>query len=307
MMHPSRYILHFFLILIFLLSFACQTKRDGSIEGTIVPLGVTANISAVKDGKTVMAVSAGAQDGKFKLVLPAGTYAINVATPASLYPLNFNGIIVKPGETTTLPPIELAPVMGKATLSGRVIPPSPGSSIKLLSEGQERAAVQTDKDGKYEFKELPAGTYLLQASAPGHADDATQVVIAENQNIEQNAVLFPIVAINGVDWASGKIRSTGVGLPPQNATNETVRRAMAQRAALADAQRNMLRTIEQIRLDSTKDVKTAMNDKNFALKIQGFIKGYTVISDRDLDGGKVEVILELPLTGTAGLSRYISE
>jgi len=306
-MLPTRNVLHVSLLFVFILLFACQTKRDGSVEGSIVPPSTTANISAVKDGKTVMTVSAGAQDGKFKLVLPAGTYAINVTTTGSPYPLNFNGIIVKPGETTTLPPIELTAAIGKATLSGKVIPPSPGSAVKLLWEGQERASVQTDNDGKYEFKELPAGTYLLQASSPGHAEDATQVVVADNQTVEQNAVLFPIMAIDGVDWAAGKIRSTGVGLPPQNAANETIRRAMAERAALADAQRNMIRTIEQIRIDANKTVKTAMNNKDFALKIQGFIKGYTVVSERDLDGGKVEVILELPLTGTAGLSRYISE
>jgi hypothetical protein len=35
-------------------------------------------------------------------------------------------------------------------------------------------------------------------------------------------------------------------MPPQNAATVTIRREMAKRAALADAQRNMLRTIEQI-------------------------------------------------------------
>jgi hypothetical protein len=51
----------------------------------------------------------------------------------------------------------------------------------------------------------------------------------------------------------------------------------------------------------------AMRNKNIALKIQGFIKGYTVVSERELEGGRIEVVLELSLTGPAGLSRYITE
>ena len=82
---------------------------------------------------------------------------------------------------------------------------------------------------------------------------------------------------------------------------------MAQRAALADAQRNLLRTVEQIQIDSERKVSTIMHKRNVAERIQGFLKGYTVVSERELKGGRFEIILELPLTGTAGLSRYITE
>jgi len=53
--------------------------------------------------------------------------------------------------------------------------------------------------------------------------------------------------------------------------------------------------------------KDAMGSKNIATKIEGFLKGYTVVSEREGEGGKIEVVLELPLTGPAGLSRYITE
>jgi hypothetical protein len=82
---------------------------------------------------------------------------------------------------------------------------------------------------------------------------------------------------------------------------------MAKRAALADAQRNMLRTIEQIRIDADQAVKSAMRSKYVALIIEGFLKGYTIVSKRELENGKSEVVLELPLTGPAGLTRYIAE
>ena len=295
------------LALFVLLLFACRAKQDGTIEGMIVPPGTSARISAMQNGKKILTVPPGGQDGKFKLALAAGTYTINVTVPDSPYPLNLNNITVKSGEKTILPPIELMPSAGKASLSGKVIPPHPGSEVKLMYEGKERAAIHTDREGKYEFKELPAGTYVVQAKSPGHAEDTARVVITGNQKVEQTAVLFPIVSIDGVDWAAGKIRATGIGMPPQNATNDSVRRAMAQRAALADAQRNMLRTVEQIRISDDEDVKAAMRSKNVASKVQGFLKGYTVVSERELEGGKIEVVLELPLTGPAGLSRYIAE
>jgi hypothetical protein len=50
-----------------------------------------------------------------------------------------------------------------------------------------------------------------------------------------------------------------------------------------------------------------MRSKNVAFKIEGFLKGYTIVSERELENGKFEVVLELPLTGPAGLTRYITE
>jgi hypothetical protein len=132
------------------------------------------------------------------------------------------------------------------------------------------------------------------------------VSIPEDRKIEHTAVLLPITSVEGVDWAGGKIRATGIGLPPPNAPNATVRKAMAERAALVDGQRNLLRTIEQISIDNNRNIKTAMANRNFAEKIQGFVKGYTVASTRELDNGKIEVVLELPLTGLSGLSRYVT-
>ncbi len=294
-------------VLFILLLSACHAKQDGAIEGTVVPAGTTASISALQGGKNILTVNAAGQDGKFKLALSAGSYTVSVSAPNSPYPLQLNDVVVKPGETTILSPIELMPPAGKSVLTGKIIPPRPDSEVRLIYEGKERAAVHTDNEGRYEFRELPAGTYEVRAKAPGHAEDAARVVIPENQNVEQAAVLFPIVSIDGVDWTAGKIRATGTGLPPRNAANDSVRRAMAERAALADGQRNMLRIIEQIRIDTGRNVKDAMRSKNIATRIEGFLKGYTVVSEREGEGGRIEVVLELPLTGPAGLSRYITE
>jgi hypothetical protein len=49
-----------------------------------------------------------------------------------------------------------------------------------------------------------------------------------------------------------------------------------------------------------------MLSKSFTFKIEGNLKGYTIVSERELDNGKFEVVLELPITDSAGLARYIA-
>ena len=302
-----RILIKFFLIVLVLSSAAMGATPEGAVEGTLMPRDSSAQVAAVRDGTTIATVAAGGQGGKFRLPLAAGTYTIIVSTPVSSFPIRLDGIVVRPGETTTLSPIRIVPGSGKAVLAGRIVPPRPNSEVKLIHEGKERAAMRTDQEGRYEFKELPAGTYEVRATAPGHADDIAPVVIPENQMVRQVAVLLPIVPVDGVDWATGKIRATGVGLPPASPENAGQARAMTQRAAIADAQRHLLRTVEQIKIDGGRNVGTAMRDRNVAERIQGFVKGYTVVSERELEGGRLEIILELPLTGPSGLSRSVAE
>jgi hypothetical protein len=302
-----RILIKLVLIVLVLSSTAMSAPQEGAIEGTLEPTDAAAQVSAVQDGKTVAAADAGGQNGTFRLGLSPGTYTIIVTAPVSSFPIRLDNIVVKPGETTSLPPLRIMPGSGKAVLAGRIIPPLPDGEVRLIHGGKERAAMRTDREGRYEFRELPAGTYEVRATAPGHADDVAPVAIPENQRVQQTAVLLPIVSTDGVDWTAGKIRAAGVGSPPANAENAAQARAMTQRAAIADGQRNLLRTIGQIKIDGGRSVGTMMQNRNAAERIQGFVKGYTVVSERQLEGGRIEVILELPLTGASGLSRYIIE
>jgi hypothetical protein len=182
---------------------SCRTKQDGAIEGAVLPPGTSAHITALQDDKDILTISDGILDGKFKLSLAAGVYTIKVAVADSHFPLKLNNVTVKSGEITELTPIKLTPSSGTGGLSGKIIPPLPDIEIKLIYEGKERAAVHADRKGKYEFEKVPAGAYVVQANAPGHANDAIPVVITDNQKIVQNAVLLPITAIDGLDGASG--------------------------------------------------------------------------------------------------------
>ena len=288
-------------------SAAAGAPLDGVVEGTLDPPDATAQVSAVREGSTIATVSAGGHGEKFRLVLGAGTYTIIVSAPVSSFPVHLNNIAVKPGETTTLAPVLIVPGSGKAVLTGRIIPPRTDSEVRLVQDGKERAAARTDKEGRYEFRELPAGEYEVRAAAPGHAEDVASVTIPENQRVRQTSVLLPAAPTDGVDWTAGRIRATGVGSPPQNAGNPSADRAMTQRAAMADAQRNLLRTVEQIKIDGQRSVKSFMTTRNGFERIQGYLRGFTVVSERDLADGRVEIVLELPLKGPAGLQRYLAE
>jgi hypothetical protein len=302
-MRKDRWIIPLLLTIVLL---ACQSRKEGAIEGSIVPAGASASVTIMRDGKDVQTIPITSQDGTFRAAVAAGTYAVAITAPGAALPIRLEGIVVRSGETTKLQQITIMPIVGSATLCGKVVNAQPGCEVKLFYEGKERAAVQTDKESRYEFEKIPAGNYEVRATSPGHAEDRAPVSVTEDRKVEHTAVLLPITSIEGVDWTGGKIRATGIGLPPPDAPNATVRKAMAERAALVDGQRNLLRTIGQIRIDNSRDIKTAMGNRNFAQKIQGFVKGYTVASTRELDGGKIEVVLELPLTGPSGLSRYVT-
>jgi len=290
----------------FLLFPACHSKQEGAVEGSVLPPSSGVRITVSQSGKPVCAVDAGAQDGKFRIALAPGKYDISINAPASPFPVTFSDVTVAPGKASTLPPVAIAQRAGLATLSGTVLPSPALSKITLLYEGSERATVNTAADGKYEFTGLPSGTYTLLASSAGYADDKTEVRIVEEHNVEQNMRLFYVTEISGVDWGSGTIRAKGRGMFPANGTNRTVSRELAKRAALSEAERNFLNIVEQIKLDPNHDMRSLMNEGKYTVKINGFLKGFTVVAEQEVDDG-VEVELELPLTGVSGLTRYITD
>jgi len=291
---------------LFFLLVACTTQQLGTLKGTVTPADPIAEITIVQKGKSVASFNTAPVDGTFSGQVKAGVYTIRITSPSSVFPVTIADVIVKSGETTLVPPVNMAPA-GKAIVTGRITPVCPGTKVKLIGEGQERAAAHISDDGTYEFSELPAGNYAIQTEAPGYAGDNSPLTISADQKTEQNVLLLPITTTAGVDWASGKIRAAGHGLPPLQAASSVVRREMTKRAAISDAQRNLLKIVQNIRISSTLDIKTYMQDANRAERIQGFIRGFTVVSETEQDDGSVDVILELPLTGPAGLSRYVTE
>jgi len=292
---------------LFLLLTTSCTKQDGTIAGTVVPPGTGARITAMQNGKALTTTSPNARDGAFTIVLAPGMYDISVSAPSSPFPLTFSAVRVEPGKTTDLSRIELASQKGSAVLTGRISPAGSTTSVTLLAEGRERAAMPVDREGRFRFTELSAGTYTLQAGAPEYAQDAVALTVADSQTMTQNFQLLYVSAADGVDWVAGKIRVTGIGLPPAASANATIRREMARRAALADGERKLVKAAAEIKVGPGQNLRSYWGEKNFTERIQGFIRGYKVVGERETEGGRIEIDLELPLTGPGGLSRYLFE
>jgi len=285
---------------------SCQDKHDGAVEGIVVPPGFGVRITISQSGKTVHAVDANTQDGKFRIALAPGKYDVSVNVPASPFPVTIAGINVDPGKTATLPSVEIVQLSGTAALSGIVSPGGPGTKVTLLYEGRERATMAAAPDGRYEFTALPEGKYTITASSPGYASDSAEIRISGDRRTAQNIRLLYETPIDGVDWPRGVIHAKGKGLYPANTANHTAMHEMARRAALSEAERNLLRIVEQIKLAPNRDLKSIMISGTFTVRIKGYLQGFKISDEREVDGG-VEVELDLPLTGPGGLTRTISE
>ena len=101
-----------------------------------------------------------------------------------------------------------------------------------------------------------------------------------------------------VDWE--RQVAVGVGSAPvrQAAGGPTQARALAQRAAMLDARRNLLEVIGQVRVDSASVVQNFMTASDRVTStVQGMLAGATVAAERLLPDGTYEVTLAVPLSG----------
>lgn len=123
--------------------------------------------------------------------------------------------------------------------------------------------------------------------------------------VAQSAKMEPLVERVGssgsVNWATGWIKSTGLGVAPPGSAGGAGQ-AMAQRAAFAVAIRNLLETVKGIRVDSTTLLDNYMT-QNDVIKTQvtGFVKGAQIAQTNPHPDGSVEVTVKVPMYGVDSL------
>ncbi len=97
-----------------------------------------------------------------------------------------------------------------------------------------------------------------------------------------------------INWGEQVIRATGSGAPNPDAPNIAAARIGAERAAKADALRNLLEIVKGVRIDSQTLVINAMTQSDvIRTQVQGIVQGARVINTRYLSDGGVEVMLEV--------------
>jgi hypothetical protein len=103
-----------------------------------------------------------------------------------------------------------------------------------------------------------------------------------------------------INWSQGIILAKGSGAPPKEARNIAQARLMTERAALADARRNLLEVLKGVRVDSSTLVENFMaKDDQIRLQAEGFIQGSLELRSlrRYLSDGAIEVTVAMNLSG----------
>lgn len=99
----------------------------------------------------------------------------------------------------------------------------------------------------------------------------------------------------GVNWSGQVVRATGQGAPDLKAQNPAQARLGAERAALADALRNLLAQVKGISVDGSKKMGDLMEKDEIKTRVEGIVKGFKVINKRYFSDSGVEVEVEVPL------------
>ncbi len=103
-----------------------------------------------------------------------------------------------------------------------------------------------------------------------------------------------------INWSKGIITAKGSGAPPKEAKNIAQARLMAERAALADARRNLLEVLKGVRVDSATLVENFMvKSDQIRLQAEGFIQGSVELKNQRkyLSDGAIEVTVAMSMSG----------
>ncbi len=89
-------------------------------------------------------------------------------------------------------------------------------------------------------------------------------------------------------------RASGMGVASTKHTNPSVARAMAGRAAKADAMRNLVQQIQGARIDAETTVKDYVTESDhIKLEVNSYIRGARVVNQKQMPDGTVEVEMEV--------------
>jgi hypothetical protein len=107
-----------------------------------------------------------------------------------------------------------------------------------------------------------------------------------------------------IDWTANKALARGFGVPPAGFRDLARSEALARRAAVIDARRNLLEVVGELRIDSRTKVKNYMTASDeITTRISGIVLGSRVESEHRFEDGSYTVVVSMPLTGR--LSRAV--
>ena len=113
-----------------------------------------------------------------------------------------------------------------------------------------------------------------------------------------------IAANSGVNWTNGSAVAEGAGLA-KSGTPPSLAKMMACRAALVDAQRNLLESLQGVRVEGITIVDKLMLESDLVKSsVEGTLKGAVMTSRRPQADGTCEVTLTAPIAGNFARDVY---
>lgn len=121
------------------------------------------------------------------------------------------------------------------------------------------------------------------------------LVLAEETSVER------IGQDGAINWQLLKVSAKGTGVAPPKAQNQAQARALAQRAAVTIARRNLLEVVKGVRLDSTTKVENFLvTDDRVNSAVQGVLQNALVEEVVLLPDGSYQATVSTALTENLG-------
>lgn len=118
---------------------------------------------------------------------------------------------------------------------------------------------------------------------------------ASAQDVKEVVEPLPNGTIN---WTQGLVTAKGSGAPPMGITIPSQARLLAERAARADALRNLLEAVKGVRVDAETTVENFTTKSDVVMtRVSGIVKGAVLVDKRYLSDGGVEMTVAVNLTG----------
>jgi hypothetical protein len=101
-----------------------------------------------------------------------------------------------------------------------------------------------------------------------------------------------------INWSSGRVTAVGIGAPPAQPANMAQARAMARRAAITVARRNLLEITQGVQVDSMTLVKDFVVKSDIVrTSVQGVVRNAQVVDTAYMSDGSVEVTIVMDMGG----------
>lgn len=120
------------------------------------------------------------------------------------------------------------------------------------------------------------------------------------------AFLSPSCFALGVDWNSNIITAIGVGSAPDYAIKPGQADALARRAAVVDAYRNLASIVYGVEIENQTTVaQLVVKRDTIKTAVAGVIKNARIIDEEALSNGDYQITISMPLFGPNSLSSAI--